>query len=177
MKKIRNYVSASLGFLKMLVRARTKTTGQSVNGHDVCVGWPHSPDEDVVKLAVDLRATVPTVPRVALYCFSGPHAGELFCLSQRAERLASDTGASVVLTPSAGMPADASFRLLINGSLTLSSETTFPFRLNGAEEQKAEIYDYDELELVGNRCLVLVLPRSTNESVTATSMVSGKGRA
>jgi len=62
----------------------------------------------------------------------------------------------MVLTPAEGI-TPTNYRLFLNGTVSLVGDGNDFFKLNGVEEQKAKIYDFDELELLGNQFLVLDL--------------------
>lgn len=162
MRQIMIWIGAGIGAFCSLFKARAKVVALSANGHEVLQGWPDSPDESIISLAereVKLRNDS-TMCRAALYCFEGPHVGELFRLSAGSHRLGCDSEASVVVTPGAGVEV-ASFRLLASQKVTLTSESAVPFLLNGCEEHRAELFDYDELAVLGNRYVVMLMSEVT----------------
>jgi hypothetical protein len=168
MRRMGIAIAAGAGALKMLVCARAKRIELSPNGHEVLEGWAYSPDEKIIALAEAKVQSRLGAGNSALYCFEGKHKGELFLLKASSERLGCDVGASLILTPS-NDAAGGSFRMLTKGKLTLTSETAVPFLLNGREEHRSELFDYDEVEMLGNRFVVMAFP-----TVSKRKELSGK---
>jgi|GEM_PF-3351871 len=147
---------ATSGFIRVFFRPEVKLRGLSENGHAVVHDWTHSPHEALISRARAEAQSTPNHARVGLLCTSGPHIGECFLLSQSLETIGNSVGSTMVLTPAEGI-TPTNYRLFLNGTVSLVGDGNDFFKLNGVEEQKAKIYDFDELELLGNQFLVLDL--------------------
>ncbi len=156
LRKLSNLTKASFGFLRMMVRARDKVISISANGHTVLEGWEHCPEENIIREARTSDKPPVERYRTALFCYAGAHAGEIFLLGRSLERIAKDVDADLILTPS-DLNSTEGFRVLINGVVNLMADPGAHFKLNGREEEKSELLDYDEVELMGNHFVVLAL--------------------
>lgn len=155
MKRISHFMSASGAFLKTLVKPSENSSGFSVNGHTILEGWNGAPEEQLIARCKQLQAKkAKQSRRIALYCFQGSHEGEVLFLGRSFETIGRGTHNSLVLTPIEGEEARR-YQMMINGVRTLIAETGTVFKLNGLEEQQAELFDYDELEILGNKFIVL----------------------
>lgn len=155
MRKVLSISKASVGFMMSLFRPSEPVVGFSPNGHSILNSWEGAPEEFLIAESEKLRQEHANRERqMALYCIEGPHAGELLFLGRSFETLGRAAENSVTVTP-AESGDNRRYQLLINGVRTLMAETGDVFRLNGREEHKCELYDYDELELLGNRFVVL----------------------
>lgn len=146
-------MKACLAFVGALFGRRQRAAQFSPNGHAVLEGWDKSPDEEILQGLNALKNRRVNHPRLFLYGISGPHQGEVFALGRGRERLSKDMEATVVLTPATR--GEGAYQMLINGHITLTSDAGSYFRLNGREEESSEVYDYDEIDLMGNRFLML----------------------
>jgi hypothetical protein len=95
-------------------------------------------------------------PRFALFCFQGAHEGEVFFLTRQTTLLGTDASSSIVLT-AAHANESAAYQIDLQSQPKLRSQGGSPFLLNGRPATQAEVFDYDELEILGNRFLVLDL--------------------
>jgi len=153
-RKIMTCFRATLGFLRMLFRPRAKVVAFSPNGHEILEGWDVCPEEKIIAEGIRTAQVQRPIARVALFCYEGANVGELFLLGKTLERIGKDVDSDIVLTP-ADPSSTEGFRVLINGVVTLMADPGAHFKLNGREEEKTELLDYDELELMNNRFVVL----------------------
>lgn len=138
--------------------------GLSANGHVIMDGWPFSPQEEVIRKFQVEKSTPHRGSRVTLYGLAGSHAGEYFPLANSVELLGTESECSLVLTPVASAHHQR-YRLFINGVVRMLAENGSYFRLNGTETEQAELFDYDEIEVLGNRMLVLMTPQGSKGAV------------
>ena len=163
MKKMVHIIKAVGVFFKTLFQPFVPVASFSENGHGIVVGWEDSPEEGHIERSMAIRELPEGTARLGLYCVEGPHVGELFFLRRKRETIGKSLNHTVVLTPRAGAES-RTYTVLVNGEVSLLAETGRFFRLNGTEHCKSDLYDYDEIELLGNRFLVLDL-RTTKQSV------------
>jgi hypothetical protein len=157
LRKLFIFAKALGAFVKALVKPHEAVVSFSSHGHSTLKGWERCPEEDVAVGIATVR--VHEKPRLALYGYEGPHAGELLPVRAGREFLGPEVGNSVVVTPGTGA-AHANFMVDADEQITLSaqsSERGMNFRLNGREGEECALFDYDELELLGNKFVVLDL--------------------
>lgn len=157
-----NYAKAATAFVKALFRPRGPVAAHSVNGHAVLTGWDRVPEEDLIgSLAKQRQVDALTTPRLALYGYGGPHAGEVFFLAKPLETIARHSSADVVVTPERSRGKEL-YRVQLNGNAVMTAEQGATFKINGAVETRSELFDYDEVEMFDNRFLVLDLTVGRN---------------
>lgn len=155
MRKVKGLMAALVAFLMTLFRRTGRIQGLSPNGHVLMEGWSAAPEENLVR-RLELQRERSTRPsRVTLYGLEGNHAGESFSLAQSVELIGKEVDCSLVLTPMENVPPQRC-RLFINGVIRMLADTGSYFKVNGMETEHAELFDYDEIECLGNRFLVLV---------------------
>lgn len=147
--------TASTRFVGSLFQRRAKVSGLSTNGHRMMENWNGCPEEQILAAVEAIRNSPGRPARVALFGLDGPHTGEYFVLANGVELIGRDSQCSVVLTPREMNRRDRC-RVFINGTVRLLAETGSHFKVNGQEIEQCELFDYDEVELLGNRFLVLV---------------------
>ena len=155
MKRVAAFTTASGAFLRSLVSRRSKVVGHSQNGHPLFEGWSRCPEEGMLELLEGQKAMGKRAARVTLLCLEGPHSGEYFSLSNSVEILGRDAQCSLVLTPNEATRTDRC-RIFINGTIRMLAETGSHFKVNGHDTEASELFDYDEIDVLGNRFLVLV---------------------
>jgi hypothetical protein len=141
---------------KTFFQRKSPVTGYSSNGFGILRGWGHAPEEDYIELAKREWEQRQIFPRLALYGIDGPHRGELIPLPRASELIGTDTDATTVITPR-GLLRER-FRLVQGDEPRLIAETGQIFTLNGREQTESQLIDYDELEILGNKFLVLTMP-------------------
>jgi hypothetical protein len=153
------FMKALGAFLTTLVGAQDQVVAVSQNGHSKLKGWDRCLDEEIAQKVSKGKET--KEPFLGLFCYEGPHEGNLLMLAEGRESLGADSANSVVITPRTGFK-QATFQLQsdrIAGSklVAKSLEPSGMFRVNGREESQCVLFDYDEIEVLGNRFLVLDL--------------------
>jgi hypothetical protein len=143
-------------FFTTLFSPPTTVASYSKSGQAILNGWPNSPEERLIEFARDINKASNQPVRLGMYCFSGAHEGEVLTFRKPQEELGVDVFSTQVLTPS-DRENKFRFRLLLNGSITLTSEPGSVFKVNQMETLESKLFDYDEIEIAGNRCLVLDL--------------------
>ena len=153
-QKLRRGAAATSSFFGALLRHEDRVATTTGEGYPVLEGWPR-PAEQAIARAVLLAPAKPT-PRFALYCYEGAHRGEAMLLHRDVETMGTEARNSVVLTPTADATPGAYQFFLGEGlrCLAVAGET---FRINGSELSDATLYDFDRLDLAGNRFVVLDL--------------------
>ncbi|MEZ4749445.1 MAG: hypothetical protein R3B54_02105 [Bdellovibrionota bacterium] len=168
MKKVKHILKASGAFMKELVRPKDRVAGYSPNGHSLLDGWEEAPEERILAKCQQLQKKRRAQQRrIALYCFEGAHQGEILFAGKSFETLGRAKNSSLVLTPVQSEDF-RSYQLMINGVRTLIAEPGTVFKLNGHEEQQGELFDYDEVELLGNRFLALQVDANPLANAMAT---------
>lgn len=143
-------------FFGALLRHEDRIESTTPDGYAVLDGWNAAPEETLVRASEQRRARPKAPPRFALFCYEGPHRGEAVLLHRSVETMGSEVKHSVVVTPS-GTEAPSSFQFFLGGGLRCLSAVGTTFRVNGAEQREADLYDFDRVDLLGNRFLVLDL--------------------
>ena len=160
MRKSCAFVKAVATFLAALFRRTDRIDHFTQQGYPVLSGWKCSPEQALVERCRALKAVASRPSRMALFGLSGPHQGEVILLTQKGETLGTSVSATTVLTP-AGTGSgtyQASYRSgPLAGSYGFSGNS---LKVNGLEEQAADLYDFDTVELSGNRFLVLDCARA-----------------
>ncbi|MCB0418132.1 MAG: hypothetical protein H6617_11970 [Bdellovibrionaceae bacterium] len=163
MRKLGHLLKASGVFVKELLRPKDRVAGYSPNGHTLLEGWEEAPEERILARCQQQQKLRRAQPRrLALYCFDGAHQGEILFAGKSFETLGRAKSSSLVMTPVQNEDF-RSYQLMINGVRTLIAEPGTVFKLNGHEEQQGELFDYDEVELLGNRFLALQVDASPKE--------------
>lgn len=158
MKALFDLFLAGLAFLKALVSRRDPVKSFSANGHSLLEGWDHAPEEELIRKAMNASRKAEHPARVALYGYAGPSKGELIALHGHLLTLGTEIGNEVVLTPSKPGPAGP-YTLDLSGGFTLTAPQGHRVWVNGREEDRARLYDYDRVELCGNKFLVMEMGR------------------
>lgn len=155
-----SYGRAGLALCKALVGPRDHIDSLCSRGHPVLENWPNCPHCRLINRKDDLRKShfkqTQQSPKLALYCVSGANMGKNFLISSERVTIGCDANSDIVLTPES-LNNSANYQILINGKIKMSSSETFFFKLNGQSEQSATLLDFDELEVLDNRFLVLDL--------------------
>lgn len=157
MNTISSFMGGTREFLTTLFQRSNRVKGRSANGHVVMDGWSGTPEEDDLKNYQTELERAQRAARVVLYGIDGIHAGETFPLANPVELIGREADCSVVLTPS-DRNQNQRVRVFINGVVRMLAETGSVFKVNGCETEHAELFDYDEVECMGNRFLVLITP-------------------
>ena len=165
MKAICRTAKALYGYFKTLVRPSFPIQGRSLHGHTVLAGWQDAPEEKLILSATQLKNQKHREIKLACFCYEGPHAGELIFLGKEMETLGKDSANSIVLTPS-DRENQSTYKLMLNDMPLLMTEKGDLFKLNGRTSQKAELFDFDELEILGNKLLVLSLDKASGEELS-----------
>ena len=153
--KALQYMKAASSFCQALLRRPDKRTKTSALGLPVLDGWPSAP-EDVWLESAEKAVQRTGVPRFALYCFQGSHSGEVFFLTHRTTFLGLGAESSIVLT-SGDERDSAGYKIELLPQPKVVADHGYKFQLNGRLTSEAEVFDYDELEVLGNRFLVMDL--------------------
>lgn len=149
------YMKAAGSFCSSLFSRPERTVGQSALGLPLLEGWDQAP-EDMWMQSAKKSQRHSGVPRYALYCFSGSHSGEVFFLTQQSTFLGLGAESGIVLTSNDTRDSSA-FKIELQPHPRVVAEHGYKFLLNSRQTSEAEIYDYDEVELLGNRFLVMDL--------------------
>lgn len=158
MNTIGAFFGGSREFLQSLFQRSNRVKGHSANGHVVMDGWTATPEEEDLKTYQSENDRIQRPARVVLYGIEGIHAGETFPLCNNVELVGREADCSVVLTPM-DRNQNQRVRVFINGVVRMLAETGSVFKVNGCETEHAELFDYDEVECMGNRFLVLIAPQ------------------
>lgn len=150
------YFRACAAFFRTLFAPKMPIKKYSPNGHPILEGWTHSPEEKIIEKAIDARNFQKGRARLALYCYMGPHKGELLILDRNLETFGRDASNSKVITSDA-LEETTQYTIFQNGVSKLIAPSGQFFKVNGIEEQRSNLYDFDEIELLGNRFLALAL--------------------
>ena len=145
-----------LTYLGTLFRHKDKIVGTSPTGFPLVEGWEKSPEEEILNYFNQFTASHSRDGKLALYCYEGPHRGEVVMLNKEVETL----GASTISTRAVTSTTSHEFphyQLLLNQNFRLLAERGYSFRLNGSEVQEGNLFNFDELDLLENRFLVLDL--------------------
>ena len=153
--KVLQYMKAAGSFCQAFFGRHDNVVAKSELGLPVLEGWNGTP-EDAWLSSANLATHHTGVPRYALYCFHGSHAGEVFFLTQQTTFLGLGAQSSIVLT-SADERDSAGYKIEIQPNPRLVADHGYKFSLNGRATSEAQVFDYDELELLGNRFLVMDL--------------------
>lgn len=160
MRKIFDMFLAGLAFLRALVARRDPVKSYSKNGHSILEGWDCAPDEEIIQRALLAGRKAQTSARVALFGYAGPARGELIPLEGTLLTAGTAATNSVVLTPSPASSGSAGpYPFELTGGTRVSAPHGQKIRVNGREEEMCDLYDYDRLELCGNKFLVLEMVR------------------
>ncbi|MBI4403828.1 MAG: hypothetical protein HY537_06695 [Deltaproteobacteria bacterium] len=124
----------------------------SANGFSILPGWDTAPEERIIELCRKPAGSLPT--RLGLYGLEGTHSGELFLLGSSVETVGVTTGCTKVVTPKLGYQQEQ-VQLLLNGCVKVLTGPGHFVIVNGEDTLKADLLDYDEVRLLGNRFLVL----------------------
>ncbi len=151
MKLSLSYWPPALAFLKALVGRRDPTESTSTFGVKKLHGWKHLPES--TPWAKSRITRVQTRAGVWLYCFLGPHAGEIFQVQGPRSTVGTHALDSIVLTPASSPSGRYEFTL--GDQVLLTGSAPQPFMLNGRPEYHAALVDYDEIELLGSHFIVL----------------------
>ena len=156
MMQIRNHTLSALTFFGTLLGRRDNVLDATTQGYPLLAGWERSPEEDLVRQGNEaLQAFLPR-PRAVLFCYEGPHQGETLYLRRDTESIGSSSSHSVVITPDVeAMPATYFVRTA--NPMTISGEWGQMVRVNGVDVNGTEIFDYDKIDILGNRCVFLTL--------------------
>lgn len=154
---IERLIKAIWAFLKALLKPGDLVEQSCPRGHAMLLGWTECPDCRWIERAyAEQRKRTKSPIRALLFCYQGSHRGQLLSLSGREETFGYCFHYSKVLTrefPDLG----ESYRISLSQPSVLFSDSALPFRVNGTEFWKETLLDYDELELLGNRFLMLDL--------------------
>lgn len=153
LKVVFSAARAAGSFVRATFGPRDREVGRDAQGRSRLDGWEQVPETRVAAAAKALSQRRRAAGRWGLMGLSGPHRGELLLLREDRERLGAGSSSSVVVTP--GGAAQGRYLASLDDGLHLAGEGEAAFRVNGREERSAELFDYDELDLLGNRFLVL----------------------
>lgn len=154
MKKLKPIAKGMLSYLKILIRPNYPMVARSANGHSILKDWETAPEENIIFEGLNQSKNRERYVKLGLYCYEGPHRGELLLLGNEIESLGRSADNSVVITPKDRLER-SSYKAMLNGSNLLVSDTGSFFHLNGQLTHKAELFDFDELYLLGNKFIVL----------------------
>jgi len=154
-ERIGKLIRASGAFGRSLLRSRAGVTDYSANGFSRLEGWGRVPEEDLIARCRGRQGAACGTARMALVGITGPHAGETFLLRGAIQTVGQIAGADVVITP-VGEPR-GNFQFVFDRGARLVAAPGGEFRLNGSPVVESELYDYDDIELLGNRFLVMQL--------------------
>lgn len=156
MKTIVATFKAMFAFLKALLERKDPVSRVSDGGHTILKGWDGAPEEDLIEMFLAEQSAPKGTARGALYCFKGTHAGEVLFLASGVNLLGSSPENQLVVTPENSGAANG-LRFFVNGVTQLLANPGTSFRVNGREEHQASLFDFDEVELMGNHFLVMDL--------------------
>lgn len=160
MSKLLNYLFASGAFLRALVTRRDPVKGHSQSGHALIEGWDHAPEDEIIRQAYLVSRKSQRPATVALFGYDGPARGELIPLRGSVLTVGTATTNQIVLTPAANRAESAGpYPFDLSEGITVSAPLGQRVKVNGREEEKCELYDYDRVELAGNHFLVLEMGR------------------
>jgi len=158
MSTILNYFFAALAFVRALFDRRDPVKNYTQGGHALLEGWDHAPEDEIIRRAMVANQKSASPASVALFGYAGPAKGELIPLRGPLLTVGTASNNQVVLTPSAAGQAGP-FPFEIAKRITVSAPTGMKVRVNGRDEERCDLYDYDRVELCGNHFLVLEMGR------------------
>lgn len=153
-RTLKSGAGATASFLGALFRHEDRVASSTADGYPVLEGWPRAAERDVAETA----RTAPKAPRprYALYCFDGAHRGETLLLHRDVETVGTEARHTIVLTPGNDAAA-GTFQFFLGEGLRCLAAAGESFRVNGLEVRDAALYDFDRVDLSGNRFVVLDL--------------------
>ncbi len=160
MYKLKMYGLALGAYLKAWVVALDPAKGRSENGHVLLQGWKGVPEEEILHAFEKRRALRARSAACALYAFEGPHQGEVQFVPRGKSFLGLAANDGLTLTPGPGRPAE-DLRLSTGHPCYLESKEV-AFKVNGQETQSTALFDFDEVEVNGNKFLYLDLSSEGN---------------
>jgi hypothetical protein len=153
-QRLRRGACATSSFLGALLRPEDRVEATTPEGYPILEGWPR-PAEQAIAAAVRNAPAAPA-PRYALYCFEGAHRGEAILLHRDVETVGTEARHTIVLTPVGDTPS-GTFQFFLSDGLRCLAAAGDSFRVNGRELRDASLFDFDRLDLSGNRFVVLDL--------------------
>lgn len=138
-------------------RRKDKVVERTAGGYPLLKGWTSSPEEAIVQRLSELkRAELPPIQAV-LFCTTGSNPGEVLPLRRDIENMGPSIQNSIVVTPNQGNP-EQNFQITLGKRPRLMAEAGKSFHVNGNEEREAELYDFDQISLLGNQYLLMDIP-------------------
>ena len=154
------YLRASLAFARALVAPMDKVESLCSRGHVMLQSWSQCPRCRLInrfeRLERERKGERGRPPRVGLYCLSGANRGQSFLISKERSTLGTSSNADIVLTPDS-LATQGLFQLISGDRIRMSSANEQFFKLNGQSQQSATLFDFDEVEILDNRFIVLDL--------------------
>jgi len=156
------HIRAGLSFMKTLLGPLDSVDSICFRGHPLLKNWSNCPECKLLNREDELkkmrRASALKPPQIGLYCLSGSNLGQVFFISSERTTIGVHVGADIVLTPES-LNTSANYQILFDGTTRgktrLTSSETHYFKLNGQIQQSSTLLDFDELEILDNRFLVL----------------------
>lgn len=164
-----------------LFRPKEDVVAMSDHGHPILQDWEYSPEERLLQELEQCLKQRKCTPRMALFGCSGPHAGHVFFVTRTSEVIGPASQDDIVLTPALGA-SHGRFRASVGDEIELLSLDGVEFSLNGRSRLTAALVDYDELEIMGNRFIVLeidglrISPNLRTASTSSVGERNGSGR-
>lgn len=159
MNKLLDLLIASFAFVRALFTRRDPVKNYSQGGHALLEGWDHAPEEEIIRRAGNASRKSVAPAAVALYGYAGPALGELIPLRGPFLTVGTEITNHVVLTPDSKAGTCGPYPFEIADGITVSAPAGQRVRVNGREEERCDLYDYDRIELGGNHFLVMEMGR------------------
>src|SRR5687767_7315764 len=132
------YVRASAAYVRTLIGPGDRVDSLCSRGHVVLKNWDKCPQCQLINRTEDMRKekfiNSSKAPRLGLYCVMGANKGRTFLISKERTSIGCEADSDIVLTPQS-LNTRASYQILINGKIKLSSSETQFFKLNGQLQQ------------------------------------------
>jgi hypothetical protein len=169
---MRLYLKAYFAFIRAFFKPIDLVEKWCSQGHAVLIGWEYCPDCRWIDRAEQVKTQANTlVPQVLLYCFEGTHQGEVLSLKGHEESMGGSVFRSQVITSDPSLMSQC-YRITLSPSPVLVSETKQPYQVNGIDAWSESLLDFDELEILGNKFVVLDLQFYSNFPISALKGIS-----
>ena len=145
-------------FLKGIFRKVDRNSDQCQRGHSVPQEWDHCFECRIIDQILKSQEREREIqPYLYLYCYLGIHQGEVITLKNPCTKIGYDAQSDLCLTPDKGKWGQAC--ILNQDTILISSPNETPVTVNQVQSYREHLVDYDHLELLGNRFLVLTHPQ------------------
>jgi hypothetical protein len=153
-KWVFTFLRALWAFFSTLFEARDPVSSTSEEGTTILKGWKNCPEQLILEAFNSERKFVKYQrPLLWMFCFKGPHMGEVISIKNRLELLGPSVRHTVIITPK-NMANNSSYQIQIDNGITVTTKQGANFIINGKEETQASLIDFDIFEIFGNDFLI-----------------------